>query len=110
MKDRERHTPGPWTLDPAEPQWVVKLDPETDTNVPIALASAGFFADGSSAHDYANARLIAAAPEMYRLIHFLLVDGGMPETIRRQDGDVVEPWYPAEQARALLRRIEEAPS
>ena len=48
-----------------------------------------------------NARLIAAAPEMYRLIKLSLQAGRFPEV-----GDGCEQWNPAEVARALLAKIE----
>lgn len=54
---RPAHTPGPWTVNPIRPVQVA-----TDTDTPQLVATAA--ADGDPYTAIANARLIAAAPEL----------------------------------------------
>jgi len=86
------HTPGPWKVSnarflPGPFTWIIENE------------SANKVTAGTSSE--ADARLIAAAPEMYRLIKLSFLAGRFPEI-----GEGVEQWNPAEVARALLARIE----
>ena len=56
-----QHTPGPWVVDPESPTWV------EDGNG-CCLAKTGY---GDDEGDRANARLIAAAPDMLAALRAL---------------------------------------
>ena len=83
-----QHTPGPWTAEdiPGQPRHMFRI---ADAENCLICESESTRPDG-----WANARLIAKAPEMYAFIHRL-----------------VWPWTNfdaalADEARALLREIE----
>lgn len=67
-----KHTPGPWKQHP-DYQWIIKEDnaPISDEGVTIASTTAhegsGFFPNPSQGR--ANARLIAAAPDMLEALN-----------------------------------------
>ena len=86
-----QHTPGPWRVEFGQ-----DILAGVRENRLVAECHAGHATERG-----ANARLIAKAPEMYRLIKLSLQAGRFPEM-----GDGCEQWKPAEVARALLREIE----
>lgn len=61
---KSKHTPGPWNAVPANPEDRTVVEAGKNT----------WCIDGSGCHfeDYANAKLIAAAPEMLAWLKFLL--------------------------------------
>lgn len=83
-----KHTPGPW-LQSYEP----------DAKGCVIRAKGGYIGQtygGLDDDNAANARLIAAAPEMYELLSTLVLSA--------RNGEVDYPAYTA--AEALLKRIE----
>ena len=91
-----QHTPGPWTRQNKGIPTGLSARHEVVAGRRVICRMGGLNED-----DYANARLIAKAPEMYRLIKLSLQAGRFPEM-----GDGYEQWKPAEVARTLLREIE----
>jgi hypothetical protein len=89
-----KHTPGPWSLGIR----LITADTSDTFNVAVALISTAREAPELSEDERkANARLIAAAPEMYELLKRfaeLTCDEETPDA-----GDVLE-------ARALVDRVE----
>ena len=95
-----QHTPGPWKWI-SGPHLDALLVPHTYTFGDGYILSPDQWGMDDVTNDV-NARLIAKAPEMYRLIKLSLQAGRFPEI-----GDGVEQWNPIEVARALLRQVEE---
>ena len=110
-----KFTPGPWTFDKADPgqDWEFDIlgrepdDPEENEHIlagvfyTASLSIRGFLNDG-----LANARLIAAAPEMYAL---LVRIGAFLERVNASDSGVklnllMLGWL--DDIRVLLRRID----
>jgi hypothetical protein len=85
-----KHTPGPWTFDGPPDSIIVWCGP--DERVAFILTS-----DGPAE---ANARLIAAAPELYAALERL------ERTVRILPSDMDEPDSPLAQARAALAKVE----
>jgi hypothetical protein len=76
-----KHTPGPWGVSSQSPRIIKKYDDLGETNVILGSASAypqsGFFESDESA--IANARLMAAAPELLELLLELVdIEGPQP--------------------------------
>ena len=97
------HTPGPWRYDPtqdtdpsaihADAVWYITESREDGEEDVVALIVKGT----ERGHSQANARLIAAAPEMLRLLKLLTNDN--QSTMREEAAKST--------ARALLARIAE---
>lgn len=94
-----KHTPGPWVLDNAEEgdwfRYVMAADSQIGR---VDLGNRGFI----SQHGEANARLIAAAPEMYEAIAAIATAmnlGYIPNEIL-SEGSPILKWLRAAIAKA----------
>jgi len=73
----QKFTPGPWKVDEAEGLPIAVIENNEDGN---GICEVGISTDPETV---ANARLIAAAPEMYELLKYMLEMDFIPkETIR----------------------------
>ena len=69
MTQETKFTPGPWYADGDDPaELIVWSSPEN--RICFLAHSAGFNSDG----DFANANLVAAAPEMYAALEALVIE------------------------------------
>ena len=85
-----QHTPGPWHVDPENPTWV---DDENE----CCMATTGY---GDDEGDRANARLIAAAPDMLAALR---------QVVDETAGGMVPPSTDAiDTARAAIAKAEGA--
>ena len=82
----EKHTPGPWHVDPTAPEAYYQ-----DVNVlrhsGLAVAVALHNGDIAPAEVEANARLIAAAPDLLEVAMRILERGYVSEHIEEERGD-----------------------
>ena len=85
-----KHTPGPWFLDNAEGgDWFRYVMAEDSQIGRVDLGNRGFI----SQHGEANARLIAAAPEMYEAIAAIATAmnlGYIPNEILSEGSPILE--------------------
>ena len=106
-----KHTPGPWFLDNAEGgDWFRYVMAEDSQIGRVDLGNRGFI----SQHGEANARLIAAAPELYDALRELLTDmviaqGNMRKAAKRDPAwegcaEIIQPRVDA--ARAAIAKAE----
>lgn len=92
---RPAHTPGPWTVNPIRPVQVA-----TDADTPQLVATA--VADGDPYTAIADARLIAAAPELLEALHQLIVVIGLTAIKYKSDLDTVQEAV--DEARAVIAK------
>jgi len=92
-----KHTPGPWTAEPEEAIRVRAPDGGAVAILGWLRGRDGLSGRRPADEVLANARLIAAAPELLEIVQMILGEGGNPMSSLAG----VE-----KRARALLRRIE----
>lgn len=80
MPTNTKHTPGPWIVDPCQPYVVIPAAVETEKGGYIAEA-----AGDDCAQQQANARLMAAVPELLEALE---------ELLHAPDPDEVEDFTP----------------
>jgi len=82
------HTPGPWVARESDPEgdWRHSMWVDGASSVPVADVRG--YHDGS---DHANARLIAASPDLLRACERLLgeIDGDIPRTACAETEDML---------------------
>lgn len=66
-----RHTPGPWMVDPISDAVVSRLSTDPDGRRPTHWIAECDLQDDAQ-ENHANARLIAAAPELLELVRYLV--------------------------------------
>jgi hypothetical protein len=88
MTDKKiQFTPGPWKYDPER----FNTDNEQNSGSILSVGSDEWFIAeicGDLDESQANAKLIAAAPEMYELIEALLDENPSPEQLRQEAFDI----------------------
>ena len=80
-----KHTPGPWFISETGPKWSINVGNGGASNRHIAMVSCyqEFISDHTE--NLANARLIAAAPELYRLLNYMVNNIGQPMCLETRD-------------------------
>ena len=94
-----KHTPGPWYISETGPKWSINVGNGGDSNKHIAMVSCYQEFTNDHTENLANARLIAAAPELYELLEEIV-----NETIdytNRTGKDV--SW--ADKAKSIINKI-----
>jgi hypothetical protein len=71
QKGMASHTPGPWKVEPGPPCWVVAVNTPEDGG-DLICNNPDYDCDASMARWPANARLIAAAPDLRKAASFAL--------------------------------------
>lgn len=90
------HTPGPWQYNgPTENGWFVKISPKRE----IAVEGR------SDVEADANARLIAAAPDLLEALENLMGIYDTPLERRKRDKDDPFYWAAIEKARVTLAKV-----
>lgn len=94
-----KHTPGPWRIKMGTQTVVEPANEAHPRRAAIAQCAMSHGIGDAGQADAANARLIAAAPELYEALRDLLADVTTPN----------EPWAAGssvERARAALAKVE----
>lgn len=107
-RDQKTHTPGPWTPEPevrAEGQtswgiWSNHIPP----NAAVGADGTWILLDSTSGYVEANARLIAAAPELAASLRDIL--GRFQSCIAQGNGEIDGDAEAVERARAVLAKTE----
>jgi len=86
----QKHTPGPWTLDQCNSGWALLANGQNITAEPFDATDA-------------DARLIAAAPEMKLALIRLLKEH---DALQMAEGSHEDRWSAATIARAILNKID----
>lgn len=76
------HTPGPWIVVTGRYSTIIRKEFRTDHHMDICSAVHGYmYADDEKANQFANARLIAAAPELLEVVGRLMrvIEAGIPD-------------------------------
>lgn len=95
-----KYTPGPWQVGAKHPDRVFQESPSVSNRRRVAqTAPFGCDTDEADAEDFANARLIAAAPDLLEALSAALRESGC-------DGELCAySWH--EQARAAIAKATE---
>ena len=99
-EEKTAHTPGPWSIDTCGDPIIIN-GPEDGRAIVAWVPSAQDNPDEDwSPEELANARLIAAAPEMYELCKLF------EKCMERIDGAEYDASYELAKVRAVLAKVE----
>lgn len=87
-----QHTPGPWSCERIWDTPALRIHARVDGGVPVALAEA--FTMGRRGEKEANAKLIAAAPDLLKALEKIV-----------NDGDYTDPEGMTRIARAAIAKV-----
>lgn len=104
-KEKQKHTPGPWVQQPSagkfgESEFVVRHETADGLASHVASMSPMWICDEHGGSVEANARLIAAAPELYSALQLMLEK--FQDGVRHGEAG----WDAIEAARSAIYKVE----